>query len=114
MSLENDQLPDIAVRFNIDIDELEKLAGIGYNPEQIAMYFKAPLADFLYHFYKSDSVLKYHYDRGMLIHQAKEGMVMQEAAEAGNSTQGQRLDKLRYQVSFEQHKKRLIYGDDEI
>ena len=68
--------------------------------------------DFLFHFYKPESVLQYHYKRGMLMHQAKEGMVMQEAAESGNTTQGQRLDKLRYQVSFEQQKKRLIYGED--
>lgn len=106
-------LDDIAVRFDIDIEELEQLAAIGYTPESIAMYFKLNLTEFLYHFHRDNSPLKYHYNRGILVHQAKEGMSMLEAAENGNTTQGQRLDKLRYQVNFEQHKQSIIYGNDE-
>ena len=35
----------------IDIDEYERLAGIGYRPEQIAMYYKIPTRDFLWYFH---------------------------------------------------------------
>ena len=35
----------------IDIDEYERLAGIGYRPEQIAMYYKIPRKDFLWYFH---------------------------------------------------------------
>ena len=34
----------------IDMDEFEHLAGIGYEPKQIAMYYNVPETDFLWYF----------------------------------------------------------------
>ena len=73
----------------IDIDEYERLAGIGYRPEQIAMYYKIPTRDFLWYFHLVGSPLKYHYDRGQLVQQAKEGLSMSAAAMTG---EGRPLD----------------------
>ena len=45
----------------IDLDEFERLAGIGYEPRQIAMYYHVPENDFLWYFNLVGSPLKYHY-----------------------------------------------------
>lgn len=94
------------------VDELEKLAAIGYTPEKVAMYFNIPKKQFLFEFERPDSILKYHYNRGILINEAIEAIATQNAANQGNTTQAQRLDKRRYQVQFENLKERIIYGKE--
>lgn len=85
----------------INFDEYEKLAAIGYTPKQLAMFYNIPLNDFEWYFNLVGSPLKYHYERGQLIQQAKEGLSMTASAEVGdNVTQAQRLDKLRREVGF--------------
>ena len=80
----------------INIEEYEKLASIGYTPQQIAMYYDIDVGDFMFYFTLLRSPLKYHYDRGQLLQQAKEGVSMTDAAALGeNVTQAQRLDKFR-------------------
>lgn len=113
MSINEIDKEDIAVRFDIDMEKLEQLAAIGYAPETIAKYFDVKVPDFMHYFNKPDSLIRHHYDRGILDNQVKEGVKMLEAAEKGNTTQAQRLDKLRYQVNFEQQKNKLVYGEDE-
>ena len=96
----------------IDTDEYERLAGIGYRPEQIAMYYKIPKKDFLWYFHLIGSPLKYHYDRGQLMQQAKEGLAMADAARKGNNvTQAQRLDKLRQAVGFRNSINKIFFDD---
>lgn len=95
----------------IDIDELERLAGIGYRPEQIAMYFKVSRRDFLWYFNLIGSPLQYHYERGQLKRQATEGIRMTEAAERGNLTQALRLDKLRKAVSYRNSINKIFFDD---
>ena len=51
----------------IDMDEFEHLAGIGYEPKQIAMYYNVPETDFLWYFNLVGSPLKFHYERGQLV-----------------------------------------------
>jgi hypothetical protein len=86
----------------IDMDEYEKLAAIGYTPAQIAMYYHVPAAEFEFHFQLIDSPLEYHYRRGQLLQQAKEGINMSTAATTGeNITQAQRFDKLRREVNYQ-------------
>jgi len=94
------------------VDDLEKIAAIGYTPDKVAMYFDIPKALFLDEFYRAGSKLKYHYDRGILVNEADEAIATQEAANSGNATQAQRLDKKRYQVMFQQLKEKIIYGKE--
>lgn len=97
---------------SIKIEEYEKLAAIGYTPKQIAMYYNIPYPDFDWYFNLIGSPLKYHYDRGQLMQQAKEGIVMAASAETGeNVTQAQRLDKLRREVEFKNTIQNIFYGD---
>lgn len=96
----------------IDIQEYEKLSAIGYTPEQLALFYNIAKSAFLHWFYVENSILMHHYNRGCLINQATEGMKMLESSNSGNVTQGQRLDKLRSAVFFEQKKRELIYGEE--
>jgi len=80
----------------IDVDEYERLAGIGYQPKQIALYYKIPYMEFLAWFHFPFSPLAYHFNRGKLLQAAKEGMTMAaDAASGQNATQAQRWDKAR-------------------
>ena len=76
------------------IEEYEKLAAIGYLPKKIAMYFGVSPFEFLDFFNKPYSPAKYHYDRGKLMQEAKEGMTMAaDAASGKNAAQAMRWDK---------------------
>lgn len=117
MSLESDIIkwkdkPDWFDRINME--EYERLAAIGYTPKQIAMYYQIKYSDFEWYFNLVGSPLRYHYERGQLIQQAKEGLAMTASAETGeNVTQAQRLDKLRRDVEFKNAINDVFYGDIE-
>lgn len=104
---ENTQEPDWMGRINWD--EYEKLAGIGYSPEKIALYYRINKMEFMYYFMLFDSKLKAYYDRGVLYYQAKEGIGMLEDASV-NVTQAQRLDKLRSEIAFQAARDEIMYG----
>ena len=93
----------------IDFDQFEKLAAVGYTPEKIAMFYKIPKIEFMYYYMLIDSKLKYHYDFGILHHEAIEGINMVSEA-SGNATQAQRLDKLRETVKFRNALEQIMYG----
>lgn len=96
----------------IDVNELERLAGIGYEPRQIAMYYNVSINDFMWYFNLVSSPLKYHYERGQLVQRAKEGLVMAASAETGdNVTQAQRFDKLRREVGYLNSIHKIFYDD---
>jgi hypothetical protein len=96
----------------IDLSELARLAGIGLPPEKVAIYFKIPEDDFMYWFMQDGSQLKYEYDRGVIFYSAKEAQQMMKDSMDGNTTQGQRLDKMREQVNFQHLKETIIYGKE--
>jgi hypothetical protein len=93
----------------IDFDKMEKMASIGFTPEKIAMYFNVKKIEFMYYFMLDGSELKYHYDRGILFYQVKDGMAMIDASNS-NSNQAQRLDRLRDVVNFRNAVEEIIYG----
>lgn len=96
----------------IDWEEYEGLAGIGYDPVKIAMYYNIPQEDFLWAFNLVGSPLKYHYERGQLLQQAREGLCLAEAARRGdNATQAQRFDKLRQAVGYRNSIRKIFYDD---
>ena len=112
MNSEEENIELLPVAFNeIDWDEYELLAGVGYTPEKIAMYFRIDPHLFLSYFMLEGSELKKRYDIGQLQQQAKEGMVALESAQNGNVTQAQRLDKIRKALLFEDQKRKIIYGE---
>lgn len=96
----------------IDLAKLEKLAGIGYPPADIAKYFGIKEADFMWYFNLISSPLKYHYERGVLMQEAEEGLTMSAAARKGdNVTQAQRFDKLRTKIGYRNAVSKIFFED---
>ncbi len=104
---DDNNIPDWVNKMNWD--EYEKLAAIGYTPEKIAMYYRINKLEFMYYYMLIDSKLKWHYERGILYYQAKEGIGMLDDATV-SVTQAQRLDKLRSEIAFQTAKDEIIYG----
>lgn len=94
------------------VQELEDIAAIGYTPDKVAMYFDVRVDDFMHEFNRPDSRIRYHYNRGILVNEAQEAIATQQAANGGNATQAQRLDRKRFQVMFQEMKERIIYGKE--
>ena len=96
----------------IDMDELGRLAGIGYEPKQIAMYYNVPETDFIWYFNLVGSPLKYHYERGQLLQRAKEGLAMANSAATGdNVTQAQRFAKIRQATGYRNSISKIFYDE---
>lgn len=104
-----DDVPPPEWLSKINFDELEKLAAVGYSTEKIAMFFDVPKIEFMYYYMLEDSKLRYHYERGILYHDAKSGMAMLEDADQ-NASQAQRLDKLRKTMKFRNAVEEIMYG----
>lgn len=101
------EIPDWLKNMNWTV--YEELAAIGYSPEKLAMYYNINKLEFMYYYMLQDSELEYHYNRGQLVAQAKEGLGMLQDADT-NTTQAQRLDKLRKKIEFQNARDEIIYG----
>lgn len=96
---------------NISYETLEKLAGLGYSPEQIALYFRIPKKEFLSYYIMLESPLKESYERGVLFWKAKDAMRMLDESTGGNVMQGIRMDKKKNEQEFQNTISEMIYGD---
>lgn len=94
------------------LEQIEQLAGAGYAPWQIAMYLDVPKKEFMKDWKNKDSLIRYHYDRGILLVDAQAGMKLAENAMAGNITAHQQLEKIRKGQRLEALKKHYLYGEE--
>lgn len=93
-------------------NDYERLAALGYTPEQLAMYYDINASEFMFYFSLLQSPLKYHYDRGILVQAGKEGIAMTDAAATGeNVTQAQRLDKLRAKIEYRNNIDKVFFDE---
>jgi hypothetical protein len=88
--------------------EIEKLASCSYSPEKIAMYLDVPPKEFLQEWNDKKSKIRYHYDRGILLVQAKSEMKLVDSAEKGNITAYQQLIKQQFYQKIENKKKEIL------
>lgn len=95
-----------------ELEQIESLAGAGYDPVKIAMYLDVPKKDFMKDWQNKDSAIRYHYDRGILLIDANAGMKLAENAMSGNITAHQQLEKIREGQRIEMLKKRYLYGEE--
>lgn len=91
--------------------DIERLAGAGYSIHKLAMYLDVPAAALLAEYADEESQFRYHYDRGIVLSEAKLTLQLQDSAEKGNLTAIQQVGAIR----LEQHKRNLrikIFGRD--
>jgi len=91
------------------ITDLEKLAGIAFPPEKIAIYFGIPEDQFLEEFNNSDSKIRYHYDKGLLQATADVNKGTLKRAKDGNLSSIAQLGKDLYQQKISASKKRRMF-----
>jgi hypothetical protein len=92
------------------IDELEKLAGLGYTFKQIALYFNFDYNDVIREYADTNSVFRHHYDRGLLISNALIDMKNLELAKTGNLTASAIIAKKLKDSKFQTIKDRIFNG----
>ena len=95
-----------------ELQQIETLAGAGYSPEKIAMYLDVPKLKFLKEWKHPDTLVRYHYDRGLLVDSAAIAMKLAENAKGGNITAIQQLDKIQRAQRVENLKKKYLYGEE--
>ena len=76
------------------------------------MYLEVPKADFIAEYFDLDSLVHYHYQRGILVVDAEAGMKLAENARSGNITAHQQLLNIRRAQFVDREKKRIIYGQE--
>ncbi|MDR2825002.1 MAG: hypothetical protein LBB41_07385 [Prevotellaceae bacterium] len=67
-------------------DELAHLAALNYKPEEIALYFRIPLEDFINEMKNPESQIAYMIAHGQTVVRANVDMEMYRQAEKGNIT----------------------------
>ena len=95
-----------------ELDQIESLAGIGYGPEKIAMYLDVAKKDFMKDWQNPETLIRYHYDRGVLLVDAAAGTKLAENAMGGNITAHQQLEKIKRRQFVEDAKNRILYGEE--
>ncbi|WP_315056220.1 hypothetical protein [Chryseobacterium indoltheticum] len=104
---------DYEVRLSQEqLEELEDLSGAGYCIEKIALYFDIPKKKMKTDYSQEDSWVRYHYDRGILLVDAKAGIELSKSASSGNVTAHQQMVKIRTSQRLEGLRKRIMYGEE--
>ncbi len=91
-------------------DEIEQLAGSGFTVRKIAMYLKQDPDFFQAEYEDPDSLLRLHFDRGMLENEAKRDIELCRSASSGSISAIQILEKKLEQRKLELFKEHLLNG----
>ncbi|WP_294141595.1 hypothetical protein [uncultured Sanguibacteroides sp.] len=94
------------------LEELERLAALGYGESEMAMYFDVNIERFIEIAADPASKINYHIRRGILINQAREQMGVMSSAEGGNVQAIQALSKIRYRKDFNAARKDILLNDE--
>lgn len=92
------------------LEELEKLAALGYTHDELAMYFLADKSKFIQSANDPESLISFHIKRGKLMSTAREQLQIMASAEGGNITASQQLEKIRRTRGFEISKLDIFGG----
>lgn len=91
------------------LEELERLAALGYSVPDMALYFDLPLNEFQSDAENPDSKINYHIRRGIIVNAAREQMGAMSNAEQGNPQAIQVLSKIRYRKHFDTVRRDILY-----
>lgn len=75
------------------LEDLERLAALGYSVDEMAMYFNCPVDDFKHDAKTDGCTINYHIQRGKMTIKANAAMKLMQSAESGNITAAQQLAK---------------------
>lgn len=99
------------VPYNEDIlEQIEKLSGINYSPEKIALYLGVDKALFVKQWFDRESDVRHVYDRGQLEAEANVIIKQKELAESGNITATQIFLKEKENRDIENIRNHILFG----
>jgi len=105
----NDKLAVVELKLSQEeYETIENLAACNYSPTQIAIYLSADKEELIRQCNKPDSLVKHHFDKGVLTAQFEVDNKILETAKSGNITAAQELKKLQDKRQFENHKMRIL------
>lgn len=90
------------------IKDIEQLAGLNYTVRQIALYLDVNKYALQHEFENTESVFRYHYNRGQLIAQAEIDKSNLQSAKSGNITAMIRYDKKNKENALRIAKERIF------
>ncbi len=89
-------------------ETIENLAACNYAPRQIAIYLEANEGEFMRQFHKPDSLVQFHYNKGILTASFEVDNKLLENAKTGNITAAQEHKKAQDKRLFDNHKMRIL------
>lgn len=91
-----------------EYETIENLAACNYAPSQMAIYLECDKAEFLRQYHKQGSLVRHHYDKGVLTASFEVNNKLLENAKTGNITAAQEITKAQAERLFENHKNRIF------
>ena len=90
-----------------EYETIENLAACNYSPKNCAVYLDCDVKEFLYQYNKPESLVRFHYDKGVLNASFEVDNKLLENAKSGNITAAQEIQKAQQLISSENHKMRI-------
>src|SRR5690554_2355855 len=92
------------------IQELERMAALGYTPEEMAVFFDVDKVSFIQASLDVESYIYYHIRRGQIVSTAKEQMSILTSAETGDIDASKQLGQIRRSRGWEISKMDIFAG----
>ncbi len=89
-------------------ETIEDLAACNYSPKQIAIYLDCDETEFLRQYHKPESLVCFHYNKGILTASFEVDNKLLENAKTGNITAAQEHKKAQDKRLFNNHKMRIL------
>lgn len=104
----NDKLQVVTLKLSQEeYETIENLAACNYSPKKCAIYLDCDIKEFLFQYKKPDSLVRFHYDKGVLNASFEIDNKLLENAKTGNITAAQEMKKAQEKTTFENHKMRI-------
>lgn len=97
-----------------ELETIEDLAATNYGPDQIAMYLSLDKNEFRGEWQNTDSLVRHHYDKGILTADFEVNQKLLENAKSGNITAAQIFEKNRERTQMENLKRSIFFGHDSV
>ncbi len=89
-------------------ETIEDLAACNYAPRQMAVYLDCDEAEFMRQYYKPDSLVRFHFNKGVLAANFEVDQKLLENAKTGNITASQEYKKAAEKREFYNQKMRIL------
>lgn len=91
-----------------EYETIENLAACNYGPRDCAIYLGADEKEFMIQYHTPDSLVRFHYNKGVLTAKFEVDNKLLENAKGGNITATQESKKAQQKQAFENHKNRIL------